>query len=255
MPDPEHDARPVNPKTGEPLAPRAQPGYYRGFSTLSQKAFWDEATRKLVLARIEKIPPIRFFSPDEIQLMTAVCDRILPQDDRDELHKIPIVNSIDERLYEDRLDGYRFDGMPTDQEAHRLGLQGIAEVAQHMFLKSFVDLCPLEQEAVLKTLHDGQPPAGHNVWERMPVSRYWLLLVQDVVGSYYAHPFAWDEIGFGGPAYPRGYMRLEGGEPEPWEVNERRYEWAAPPGSPSAKFTPVGGSSEHKGSPGQGGTH
>jgi gluconate 2-dehydrogenase gamma chain len=67
--------------------------------------------------------------------MTAVCDRILPQDDRDELHKIPIVNSIDERLYEDRLDGYRFDGMPTDQEAHRLGLQGIAEVAQHMFRK------------------------------------------------------------------------------------------------------------------------
>ena len=102
---------------------------------------------------------------------------------------------------------------------------------------------------MLKTLHDGDPPAGQRYWRRMPVSRYWLLLVQDVVGAYYAHPYAWDEIGFGGPAYPRGYMRLENGEPEPWEVNERRYEWAAPSGSPSAEFTPVGGSSEHKGSP------
>ena len=59
----------------------------------------------------------------------------------------------------------------------------------------------------------------------MAVERFWLLLVQDVVGAYYAHPYAWDEIGFGGPAYPRGYMRLENGEPEPWEVDERRYEW------------------------------
>ncbi|MGA8622750.1 MAG: gluconate 2-dehydrogenase subunit 3 family protein [Candidatus Sulfotelmatobacter sp.] len=255
MPVARHDARPVNPKTGEPLLPRDQPGYYPGFSTLSQKEFWDQATRNLVLARVEKIPPIRFFSPEETQLMTAVCDRILPQDDRDDSHKIPIVNFIDDRLYQNRLDGYRFESMPPDQEAYRLGLQGIAQVTQQMYQKTFIDVDPLEQEAALKTLHDGRPPAGQEIWQGLPVHRFWLLLVQDVVGAYYAHPYAWDEIGFGGPAYPRGYMRLEDGAREPWEVNERRYEWAPPPGSPSAKFTSVGGSSEHKGSPGQGGTH
>ena len=62
----------------------------------------------------------------------------------------------------------------------------------------------------------------------MPVERYWALLVQDCLEAYYAHPWAWDEIGFGGPAYPRAYMRLEHGEPEPWEVEELRYEWLAP---------------------------
>lgn len=250
-----HDGRPVDPKTGKPLEQLAHPGYYPGFRTLSQKDFWDEATRKIVLGRVVDIPPIRFFSPAELELMTVVCNRILPQDDRDDLHKIPVVNYIDERLYVDRLDGYRFEGMPSDQEAHRLGLQGITEVAQHLFRRRFLDLSPLDQESVLKTLHDGNPPAGHEVWRRMPVERFWLLLVQDVVGAYYAHPYAWDEIGFGGPAYPRGYMRLENGEPEPWEENERRYEWLAPSGSPSAEFTPVAGSTEHTGSPGQGGTH
>lgn len=255
MPGSERDGWPVNPQTGERLPPRAQPGYYPGFSTLSQKDFWDEATRKLVVARVEKIPPIRFFSSQEAELMTAVCNRILPQDDRDNSHKIPIVNSIDERLYHDRLDGYRFEGMPSDQEAYRRGLQGIAQIAQCMYGKLFIDLDPIDQESVLKTLHDGHPLGGHEIWQELPVHRFWLLLVQDVVGAYYAHPYAWDEIGFGGPAYPRGYMRLEGGEPEPWEVNERRYAWAAPSGSPSAEFTPVGESSEHKGSPGQGGTH
>ncbi len=150
------EAWPIDPDSGKPLPPRAQPGYYPGFRTLSQKSFWDQATRKTVLARVENIPAIRFFSAEEARLMEAVCDRILPQDDRDAEHKIPVVNSIDERLHEGRIEGYRFASMPPDGEAYRLGLQGIDAVAKHMFGDSFVDLGPHDQESVLKTLHDGQ---------------------------------------------------------------------------------------------------
>ncbi|MGZ4229300.1 MAG: gluconate 2-dehydrogenase subunit 3 family protein, partial [Solirubrobacteraceae bacterium] len=32
-----------------------------------------------------------------------------------------------------------------------------------------------------------------------------------------SHPWAWNEIGFGGPAYPRGYARLGAGQRENWE--------------------------------------
>lgn len=249
------DGLPIDLKSQQPLEPRSQPGYYPGFQTLSQQAFWDAATRKTVLDRVKNIPPIRYFSAEEARLMDAICNRILPQDDRDPLHRIPILNLIDRRLSEGRIDGYRYERMPPDGEAFRLGLQGIEAVAKHLFARPFVELGALEQELVLKTVHDGDPPAGQEIWRQMPVERFWLLLVQDVVGFYYAHPYAWDEIGFGGPAYPRGYMRLENGEPEPWEVKERRYAWAAPPGSPSAKFEHVGEAADHKGSLGQGGTH
>lgn len=247
---------PVDPKTKKPLAPRAQPGYYPGFSTLSQQAFWDEATRDVVLARVEQVPPIRYFSAAEAQLMQAVCNRLLPQDDRVEAHRIPVVNYIDERLYHRRIDGYRFEDMPHDHEAHRLGLQAIEAIARHMFQKSFVHLGPLEQDMVLKTIHDGNPPAGEAIWQQMSIQHYWLLIMQDVLDAYYAHPYAWDEVGFGGPAYPRGYMRLEGGKPEPWEVHEQRYEWDAPDTSLSAEYSPIGGASGHKQqTPGQEGTH
>ena len=37
---------------------------------------------------------------------------------------------------------------------------------------------------------------------------------------YYSHPKAWNEIGFGGPASPRGYVRLDGDRPDPWEAIE-----------------------------------
>jgi hypothetical protein len=247
---------PVDAQTKQPLLPGAQPGYYPGFSTLSQQAFWDEATRKVVLARVEQVPPFRYFSDDEIRLMQAICDRLLPQDDRDEAHKIPIVNYIDERLYSGRIDGYRFEDMPPDHEAHRLGLQGIEAVARHMYNRSFTQLEPLQQDQVLQSIHDCTPPAGEEIWKRLPVRRYWMLLVQDAIEAYYAHPYAWDEIGFGGPAYPRGYMRLEGGRPEPWEVEEQRYEWAAPSTSLSNTYQPIGGEGGHRGQPsGQEGTH
>src|SRR6185437_8902390 len=180
---------PIDPATHKPIPPRAQPGYYPGFSTLGQKNFWDEATRELVLQRVNEAPPIRFFRPEEADLLKAVCDRISPQDDRDETHKIPIVNGIDQRLHENRTDGYRYESMPADGEAHRLGLQGIETVAQQMYERRFLDLGPLEQDTVLKTLHDGKPPAGQNIWQQMPVHRYWMLLVQDVVEVYYAHPW------------------------------------------------------------------
>jgi len=29
-----------------------------------------------------------------------------------------------------------------------------------------------------------------------------------ILAAFYSHPWAWNEIGFGGPAYPRGYIRL-----------------------------------------------
>src|SRR6185437_10074622 len=108
----------TNPATGEALAQREQPGYYPGFSTLKQKRYWDAATRKVVEERVSKEKPIRFFTPEEARTMYAVVDRILPQDDRTDDRQIQILPGIDERLYENRLEGYRFEDMPPDQEAY-----------------------------------------------------------------------------------------------------------------------------------------
>jgi hypothetical protein len=215
-------------KTRAPLAPKKQPGYYPGYQVMSQKAFWDAATRKVVEDRLYHVPPIRFFTPEELPTIQAVVDRILPQDDRLPESKIPILNYIDERLFEGRIDGYRFEDMPPDGEAYRLGIQAIEKTAREMTGRRFCELDPLKQDEVLQTIHDGKPVAAHQIWRQMPIRRFWELLVGDCVSAYYAHPWAWDEIGFGGPAYPRAYMRLENGLPEPWEVEEQRYEWLAP---------------------------
>jgi hypothetical protein len=249
------ESLPVDPCTGEPLEPRAQPGYYPGFSTLSQRAFWDEATRRVVEARVERVPPIRFFSPEELRTVTAVMDRLVPQDDRDPEHRIPVVNAVDERLYSGRIDGYRYEDMPPDGEAYRLGIKAIDDIAMKMHGAPFHELSPTQQDEALWTIHEDKPRGGEEIWKQMPADRFWLLILSDAVDAYYAHPYAWDEVGFGGPAYPRGYFRLENGQPEPWEVNERRYEWAAPPDSLSDRYQQLGGRHPHRAPAGQEGTH
>lgn len=214
--------------TGGEIRGLGQPGYYPEFSTLAQKKTWDEATRQVVIERVESAPAVRFFSQQEAALLQAVIDRVLPQDDRDEAHTIPLLPAIDQRLFNKSINGYRYEDMPSDQEAYRLGLSAIAEMAQQRFGQSFVALSVHRQELLLESLHDGKPDPEHTVWEHMPVKRFWAMLLGDCVAAYYSHPWAWDEIGFGGPAYPRGYMRLENGMPEPWETDETRYEWSAP---------------------------
>ena len=259
LPPQQAELLPIEPTTGIPLPPRAQPGYYPGYSTLARQEFWDEATRTEVLTRVHNVPPLRFFTDEEATLMQAVIDRLLPQDDRDDAHKIPILPFVDERLYTKRIDGYRYEDMPPEDEAMRLGLRAIDAIARHLHEKPFIELGPREKDEALKTIHDGHPPAAEEIWQRLPVKRFWAMLMQDVVAVYYAHPYAWDEIGFGGPAYPRGYMRQERGEPEPWEVDEQRYAWAPPHSALSVGDTSHGWAPAHPGEDqaagGEGGTH
>lgn len=205
-----------------------QPGYYPGYSTLAQKKSWDEATRKAVTERVDKSAALRFFSEEEAALLDAIIDRLMPQDDRSETRTIRILPIIDERLSKNSLNGFRYEGMPPDRDAYQLGIQAIEEMTQKRFHEAFLNLTVHRQELILKSIHDGKPDPDNPVWHKMPVHRFWALLMEDCVTAYYSHPWAWDEIGFGGPAYPRGYIRLENGLPEPWEKDEKRYEWNAP---------------------------
>ena len=218
----------VQAKANSAVRQSVQPGYYAGFSSLSQQSFWDEATRKTVLNRVRNVPEIRFFNPTEERFWQTVFEHLLPQDDRAVERRIPIVNSVDHRLFTNQTSGYRFENMPHDRDAYRLGMEAINDEAETFFGNKFLRLDFAQRESILKTIHDGEPRAAKEIWAGMSVHRFWQLIMGDAIDAYYAHPWAWDEIGFGGPAYPRAYMRLERGEPEPWEVEEQRYEWQSP---------------------------
>ena len=181
---------------------------------------WDDQTREVVRKRLEEVPEIRFFTRQEVGTLAAVAERIIPQPDRSEAEKVPIVPWIDEKLYEDRRDGYRYEELPPQREAWRAGLAGINETSSALFGgRSFVELDPLSQDVVLRHVERGEAPGA--TWERLPPARFFTSVLSiTIVKTYYAHPLAWNEIGYNGPSSPRGHVRKREGGVDPWEARE-----------------------------------
>lgn len=200
------------------------PTRYPNYNVLDKwsSADWDDQTREVVRRRLEEIPPIRFFTDEETKLLEAVAERIVPQPDRGQAEKIPIVPWIDQKLHEDKRDGYRYEEMPPQREAWRLGLAGINQAAHGLFDgQSFPNLDPLSQDIVLQ--HIARGDVSGEAWKKMPAARFFKdVLCSTVVKIYYAHLSAWNEIGYSGPSSPRGHMRKWEGAVDPWEPPEAK---------------------------------
>ncbi len=212
---------PDHPPPDIPLGGGAAHSPYPDYDVVSPDKWrldWDEPTRRLVLDRVRNVPPYRFFSADEVACLEAVCERLFPQEDRPPEFHIPIAPWIDDRLHWDEGKGYRYEGMPSDQEAYRWGLLGIQEAAYALFGQRFEALDGVQQDRVLWRVSAGNPPGAS--WQILPAHRFFGLLMDDAITEYYAHPTAWAEIGFNGPASPRGHIRLGPGMPDPWEARE-----------------------------------
>ena len=178
---------------------------------------WDDQTREVIRKRLVEIPERRFFTEAEWQTLESICARLVPQPERS--NPIPIVPWIDDKLHHDRRDGFRYDDMPPLREAWRLGLEGIDQESRRQFGTEFRSLLEANQDAVLRTIQAGAVHGG--VWACLPAQRFFTtVLLKEVVGEYYAHPAAWSEVGFGGPASPRGYVRLGLNQRDPWETRE-----------------------------------
>jgi hypothetical protein len=191
---------------------------YRGYDVLAnwQSPSWNEQTRAVVAARLNQVPDRRWLSESEWSLLEAVVARLIPQPDR--RAAIPITPWIDDQLAEDRREGFRGEDMPVMRDAWRLGLAAIEAEAGH---GGFAGLSSGEQDALLARVQAGEVKAA--AWARIPASKFFSdILLKTVAGIYYAHPSAWSEIGFGGPASPRGYVRMGFDERDPWEAKHGR---------------------------------
>ncbi|CAN5816102.1 gluconate 2-dehydrogenase subunit 3 family protein [soil metagenome] len=181
---------------------------------------WNEQTREVVGRRLRDVPERRFFQPDEWATLEAVCSRIIPQPDRPG-DPVPIVPFIDQKLQENRGDGYRYENMPPMQEAWRLGIAGIEEESHKRFHARFTELSSTHQDEILRRVQEGEVEG--DVWKELPPKRFFTSqLLNTVVGIYYLHPAAWSEIGYGGPASPRGYVRLGFDQRDAWEAEEKK---------------------------------
>jgi hypothetical protein len=198
-------------------------GRYPDYNVLDEVGHWDQATRRVVLARIDEAPPIRFFTAHEVLALAAFCDVVLAQDREP---KIPVLNMVDAKLFAGRLDGFRYDDMPDDRETWRRVAVGLDAAARRHGSEEFVAAPEEIQRRVVQAFSQGE--LRGEVWDQLSPKKAFSVVMRGVLSAFYSHPWAWNEIGFGGPAYPRGYARFGVGQRESWE------------GAPASETDPVG---------------
>jgi hypothetical protein len=165
-------------------------GRYPDFDVMARREHWDPVTRAALEERLEQTPQCRLFDEREQRTLGAFLDVVLAQDAEP---RVPVLAMIDAKLHGRQFDGFRYADMPADDETWK-------RVAGH--LDGFADLDAAGQRALVARFAAGDLP-----WADLNVSRAWSVVMRGALSTFYSHPWAFNEIGFRGPAYPRGYMR------------------------------------------------
>lgn len=194
---------------------------YPGYDVLAKRTTpsWNAQTRRVIDQRLAVSREPRVFTPEAYATLEAVAARITPQP----AHRppIPVAALIDDKLIRGRHDGYRVVELPREREAWRLGLSAIDAEARAAHGVAFSALDPVRQDALLRRIEAGD--AHHDAWGGMPPAVFFKRrLLPDIAHAYWSHPTAWNEIGWGGPASPRGYVRMGYDRRDPWEAVEVR---------------------------------
>lgn len=202
--------------------PNGRPSRFPGYDVLREVDRWDEPTRRVVLARLQRPGALRFFTPKEAAILQPLSDLVLDQDTEP---RVPIVPVIDQRMADGETDGYRFADMPSDREAWQRSLAALDEMARVRHGNGFAEIDDLQRSELITEIAEGRGSDGAGHFGDMPCERVWNLWTRYLVDAFYRHPWSWNEIGFGGPAYPRGYKSAGVNKREPWETKDEGLHW------------------------------
>ena len=203
----------------DPRVPQGGRTRYPGYDVLSKRTgpSWNEQTRQVVTRRLAIAQKPHFFTASEFQTVTAIAARIVPQPPT--RSPVPVASLIDQKLSQGASDGYRVAGMPREGDAWRFGIRALDVEAATAYGGVFQNLAAGLQDHLLSLMQCGKLNAPE--WGSMRPKEFFVRrMAHDIVFAYYSHPSAWSEIGWGGPASPRGYVRLDFNERDPWEAAE-----------------------------------
>ena len=171
-------------------------------------------TRAVLQARLDAPDAApRFFADSDFYTLCAVLERLFAHPTAPTAREMATV--IDSRLASGKSDGWRYDTLPPDTEAARLGLQGMDQSAQATYQAEFVSLDAEQQDAVLKAVQVGNAPG--EIWQTLPGNHYFEDLLAEAAECYYSHPLAQEEIGYVGLADGQGWSKIRMNEREAWE--------------------------------------
>jgi hypothetical protein len=194
---------------------------YPGYDVLRKRdtPSWDVITREVIEQRLATVDAAQFLDEPRWRALHALCARIVPQPI--DQPQVPLAAMLDRRLLANTGDGFRYARLPPLREAWRIGLSALDAESRQRHELPFASLSEAQQIALLTQMQHGG--LNGEAWHGMDAQLFFSQRVlSDICGAYYAHPLSWNQIGFGGPANPRGYVRMYENRRDPWEAVEAK---------------------------------
>lgn len=194
-------------------------GHYPGYDVMREEKAWDDHTREIVRQRVEPQPPLSLLGAGEAALLGAAAGTLLDETDRDILDFA--ISEIDRSLAGGIGESQREVTAPPIAELIRRGLAALDASARADYGDEFGRLPLVHRQELLGRVERGELP-GNGPWQGLPQKTFFRKLLSLAVAAYYSHPAVWSAIGYGGPAYPRGYVRYGPGQLDPWEARRAK---------------------------------
>ncbi|MEG6616675.1 gluconate 2-dehydrogenase subunit 3 family protein [Peptococcaceae bacterium 1198_IL3148] len=193
------------------------PSHYTNYDVMNLADEWDDHTKKIVTQRLAPFPTPGALNEAEVRTVKIIASHLI-YDDRDQVLAY-IVHHLDSKLSAKTGESQRKVGSPKERDLILHGLKALDLLAQDLYQLPFAEADTQAQLNMLEMLQQGQVPQITD-WSLCPPKELFKKLLSIIVDAYYSHPIIWSEIGYGGPAYPRGYVRVELGLTDPWEAKK-----------------------------------
>lgn len=188
---------------------------YPSFNVLDEKDAWDDHTQQIVTSRNHSMVKYEFLNECEVEILRCVCSLLVDDSSSGPLEFV--ISHIDQTLFSSPGEGQRKVGVPAAQELIRQGLEAMEKSSQHMYSISLAELETENQKKMIKDISENKAESSA-IWNGVPQKALFEKLMRLTVESYCSHPRVWSDIGYAGPAYPRGYVRTQLGQLDPWEA-------------------------------------
>ena len=194
--------------------------YYPSYDVMALQDEWDAHTQEIVRKRLGPFPKAKYLNKAENEMLGIITEHLT----YDNCKKIIawVQHYIDQQLTSKIGESQRKPKVPPEKTLIRDGLAFLNYTCEDLFKKSFAQAKTQEQFQILADLQTGtltptKTTAKIN-WSKILQKALFNKLANLIISAYYSHPDTWSKIGYGGPAFPRGYVRVEFGLADPWEA-------------------------------------
>jgi hypothetical protein len=185
--------------------------YYPDYDVLAEWDEWDQTTQSVLKHRLSQ-SGTSFFNEDEKDIVLALLPIFFPS----HLGEISInaLSLFDERCQS--MTGFPLGSSMKKADIIRAGLGSVCKQTFDQYRKPFSKLEVSDQTLLVKNIEKN---IGYkNCWQDVSPHLFFKTVMEELVPIVYSDPSIWSKIGYGGPAYPRGYYVFGPKQFDKWEA-------------------------------------